>query len=123
MRASAARSLGHVQVGSAMFSATVSSPNTSLSSGAKPMPMRAIRCGRSPTMLRSSNSIAPAAGLRKPMMVRNVVDLPAPLRPTRQTSSPAFTSNDTPRSMGLPSMSTARSRTRSIRAHPDYVAS
>ncbi len=35
MRASAARSLGQVQVGRAMFSATVSSPNTSLSSGRK----------------------------------------------------------------------------------------
>ena len=61
-------------------------------------------------------SIAPDAGLRKPMMVRNVVVLPAPLRPTRQTSSPAPTSNDTPRSTRLPWMSTTRSRTASISA-------
>ena len=38
MRSAAVRPLGQVQVGMAMFSATVSSPNTSLSSGAKPMP-------------------------------------------------------------------------------------
>src|SRR5712691_10830830 len=111
MRAAAARPLGQVQVGIAMFSATVSSPNTSLSSGAKPTPMRAIRYGLKPTMSLRSNSIEPAAGLRKPMMVRKLVVLPAPLRPTRQTSSPALTSNDTPRNTGLPWMSTARSRT------------
>src|SRR5712691_10561654 len=114
MRAAAARPLGQVQVGIAMFSATVSSPNTSLSSGAKPTPMRAIRYGLKPTMSLRSNSIEPAAGLRKPMMVRKLVVLPAPLRPTRQMSSPALTSNDTPRKTGLPWMSTARSRTRSI---------
>ena len=34
---------GQVQVGIAMFSATVNSPKISLSSGAKPTPMRAIR--------------------------------------------------------------------------------
>ena len=110
-RLRAARSLGHAQVGSAMFSATVSSPNTSLSSGAKPMPVRAIWNGRSPTMFRPSNSIVPATGRRNPMMVRRLVVLPAPLRPTRQTSSPALTSNDTPRSTGLPWISTARSAT------------
>ena len=97
MRACARRSLGQVQVGMAMFSATVSSPNTSLSSGANPMPMRAIWYGRSPTMFLPSNSIAPAAGVRKLMIVRKLVVLPAPLRPTRQTSSPAFDlERDTP---------------------------
>ena len=52
----------------------------------------------------------PRAGLRKPMMVRKVVVLPAPLRPTRQTSSPARTSSEMPRRMRLPWISTTRSR-------------
>src|ERR1700730_10014488 len=42
------------------------------------------------------------------MMVRNVVVLPAPLRPTRQTSSPAATDRLTPLRIWLPSMSTFR---------------
>src|SRR5262245_4711880 len=52
-----------------------------------------------------------------PMMVRNVVDLPAPLRPTRQTSSPAPTSIVTRRRISLPSMSTLRSLMASIGAN------
>ena len=42
------------------------------------------------------------------MMLRNVVVLPAPLRPTRQTSSPAATDRLMPLRMRLPSMSTFR---------------
>src|SRR6266436_2730869 len=40
------------------------------------------------------------------MMLRNVVVFPAPLRPTRQTSSPAATDRLMPLRMRLPSMST-----------------
>ena len=97
-----------------MFSATVRSPNTSLSSGAKPTPRRAILNGASPPMSRPSSAMVPETALRAPMMVRNVVDLPAPLRPTRQTSSPAPTSSETRRRMWLPSISTTRSLTASI---------
>src|SRR5450631_3893897 len=42
------------------------------------------------------------------MMLRNVVVLPAPLRPTRQTSSPAATFRLMPLRMRLPSISTFR---------------
>src|SRR3954466_7146528 len=42
------------------------------------------------------------------MMLRKVVVLPAPLRPTRQTSSPAATDRLMPPRMRLPSMSTFR---------------
>src|SRR6266849_6546567 len=40
------------------------------------------------------------------MMLRNVVLFPAPLRPTRQTSSPAATDRLMPLRMRLPSIST-----------------
>src|SRR6266568_8748032 len=40
------------------------------------------------------------------MMLRNVVVFPAPLRPTRQTSSPAATDRLMPLRMRLPSIST-----------------
>src|SRR4029077_13377966 len=42
------------------------------------------------------------------MMVRNVVVFPAPLRPMRQTSSPATTDRLMPLRMRLPSISTFR---------------
>src|SRR5262245_17291417 len=92
-----------------MFSATVRSPNTSLSSGAKPMPSLATSKGRNPAMSRPAKWIDPDRAAYCPMMVRKVVDLPAPLRPTRQTSSPAPTSIVTRRRISLPSMSTLRS--------------
>src|SRR5262245_14651180 len=98
-----------------MFSATVSSPNTSLSSGAKPNPSRAISKMAMYMRLCPSRSMAPDTGRCTPMMVRNVVDLPAPLRPTRHTSSPAPTCSDTRRRMALPSISTTRSLTLSTR--------
>src|SRR5215510_4833524 len=100
-----------------MFSATVRSANTSLSSGAKPMPSLAISNGRRPVMSCPARLIEPERAERCPMMVRKVVDLPAPLRPTRQTSSPAPTSIVTRRRISLPSMSTLRSLMASIGAY------
>src|SRR5262249_49371785 len=40
----------------------------------------------------------PACGGVRPMMLRMVVVLPTPLRPSRQTHSPAFTAIETPKS-------------------------
>src|SRR5690242_925231 len=100
-----------------MFSATVRSPNTSLSSGAKPMPSLATSKGRKPPMLRPAKWMDPERAEICPMMVRKVVDLPAPLRPTRQTSSAGPTSIVTRRRISLPSMSTLRSLMASIGAH------
>src|SRR5262249_35568928 len=40
----------------------------------------------------------PACGGVRPMMLRMVVVLPTPLRPSRQTHSPAFTAMETPKS-------------------------
>src|SRR5262249_20896163 len=68
-------------------------------------------------MSRPANRIDPARAGYCPMMVRKVVDLPAPLRPTRQTSSPAPTSIVTRRRISLPSMSTLRSLMASIGAY------
>src|ERR1700680_3464104 len=50
------------------------------------------------------------------MMLRNVVVLPAPLRPTRQTSSPAATDRLMPLRMRLPSISTFKFDKLSIKA-------
>src|SRR3954454_10275796 len=52
------------------------------------------------------------------MMLRKVVVLPAPLRPTRQTSSPAATDRLMPPRMRLPSMSTFRFDSSSIGRPP-----
>src|SRR5260370_32341113 len=52
------------------------------------------------------------------MIVRNVVVLPAPLRPTRQTSSPAAILKLTPRRISLLWISTARSATSSTASQP-----
>src|SRR5262245_32518197 len=60
-------------------------------------------------MSRPAKRIEPDRAGYCPMMVRKVVDLPAPLRPTRQTSSAAPTSIDTRRRISLPSISTLRS--------------
>jgi hypothetical protein len=40
----------------------------------------------------SSNLIVPVFGFIRPLMVRSVVDLPAPLEPIRVTISPSLTS-------------------------------
>ena len=50
---------------------------------------------------RPETSTLPARGRRKPMMEFIVVVLPAPLRPSSATSSPAFTSSETPCKMWL----------------------
>jgi spermidine synthase len=52
-------------------------------------------------MPRNSGAFADPRGLRYPMMVRMVVVLPAPLRPSRQTTSPSFTASETPCRMWL----------------------
>ena len=47
-----------------------------------------------PTIERPSKLTSPAVGLRTPVIVISVVVLPAPLWPTRPTSSPSLTSSD-----------------------------
>ena len=58
----------------------------------------------------------PAAARRRPIAASMVVVLPAPLRPSRHTSSPCPTESDTPRRIGLPAISTRRPLISSINA-------
>src|SRR5579884_2874455 len=52
-----------------------------------------VMCARLP-----STKISPLSGMFTPAMVLIRVDLPAPLSPTRPTTSPEYTSKSTPRS-------------------------
>ena len=79
-----------VQVGSRMFSATRQvAEHLALLRRIAHAQLRDLRTAAARRWRVPSSAIAPETGLRMPMIVRNVVVLPAPLRPTRQTSSPA----------------------------------
>src|SRR5262249_59252605 len=73
-----------------------------------------MACVGRPAIEAPSSVIAPAAGRRYPITVLSVVVFPAPLRPTRHTSSPAAAWIDTLRRMWLASMKTSTSRRASI---------
>src|ERR1700722_8418239 len=60
------------------------------------MPRRAMRLEARPRTSAPSNRIEPDARPSMPMIARKVVVLPAPLRPSRVTTSPAGTSNSMP---------------------------
>ncbi len=68
------------------------------SSGMKPMPARAIWYGARPVTSRPFHTTRPRRGGVRPMMLRMVVVLPTPLRPSRQTHSPRLTWSVTPKS-------------------------
>src|SRR5690606_7425642 len=80
------------------------------------MPRRARSCGGIPVRLSPSNVILPPCSGRKPMMLSIVVVFPAPLRPTRQTTSLAPTLSETlwricagPRNVSIASTSSTAS--------------
>ena len=77
------------------FSRTVSVGKIARSSGTYPRPLRAISCGRRPSILSPLNRIEPTGGT-VPMIVLTVVERPAPLRPSKLTISPSPTLNETP---------------------------
>src|SRR5690348_15964142 len=60
------------------------------------MPARAISGVESLVMSRPSNTMLPALAFHRPMMVRRVVVLPAPLRPSRTARPPRGTTRSTP---------------------------
>src|SRR6185436_11712369 len=66
------------------------------SSGQNAMPRRAIRSAVSPIVSLPSNATDPARRPTIPMIDLSVVVLPAPLRPSRVTTSPACTCRSTP---------------------------
>src|SRR5258705_9055929 len=58
-----------------------------------------VMCGTA----RPATVSPPASGCSAPVMIRMSVDFPAPFSPTSACTSPAFRSNDTPRSALTPS--------------------
>ena len=60
------------------------------------MPRRARWYMGSVLMSRPSNTTSPSSASIMPMVMRNDVVLPAPLRPSRPTISDSSTRNDTP---------------------------
>src|SRR4051812_35802113 len=61
------------------------------------MPARRMSSGAPPVMSVPSKTTRPDAGVSRPTIDFSSVDLPAPFAPSKQTSSPARTSSDTPR--------------------------
>src|SRR5690606_35728658 len=78
------------------------------------MPARAMSKGRRPVSSRPASRTDPAVARTSPIMVRSVVVLPAPLRPSSTVVSPAGTSNVTPCKMWNRPMCAPKSRTSSM---------
>src|SRR6476620_1766585 len=66
-----------------------------LSSGTQPMPALARLSGEVRSSSRPSSRITPSTWRCRPMTERNSVVFPAPLRPTRVTTSPGLTASET----------------------------
>src|ERR1700731_2386815 len=82
--------------GNSRFSRTSRLAKIPRSSGQKATPMRAIRSDVARMISRPSKAIEPVRLPMMPMIDFSVVVLPAPLRPSRVTTSPAFTLKLTP---------------------------
>ena len=65
-------------------------------SGTKAMPRRAMVGVSSAAMLSPANAMRPCEARHSPMMVRSVVVLPAPLRPSSTVMPPSGTAKLTP---------------------------
>ena len=83
-----------------MFSRTVSPGKIRRPSGTWEIPRRTIASGFSPRMLLPRYRISPLTFGTSPDSVRKVVDLPAPLEPSRVTISPSSTLMSSPFSTG-----------------------
>src|SRR5882724_7069327 len=77
------------------------------------MPCRAMRLDLRRMSSRPSSAMEPLRFANRPMMARMVVVLPAPLRPSRVTTSAAFTSNVMPCRIWLSPYQPCTSRTTS----------
>src|SRR3569832_2309923 len=85
------------------------------------MPFRGILCGAQFARSSPSNSICPLLRATNPLMLRNVVVLPTPLRPSRAAQSPSFTWRLTPCRMCSLPMWTCTLRRLSIERLLDIV--
>src|SRR5579883_3351441 len=72
------------------------------------MPARARTSGLARVTSRPSNSMLPARGRSRPMMLLRSVVLPTPLRPIRQTTSPGPISRSTSRRIKVSPYATDR---------------
>src|SRR6476659_9128616 len=87
------------------------------------MPKRARWCGGTAVASWPSITTRPARGGSRPIRVRSVVVLPAPLRPISATRPPGGTTRCTSRSTGTPTMSMETLCSSSMgRLDPDDVA-
>src|SRR4051812_20738918 len=91
-------SLPRLVAPSMMFSRTVSPGKMRRPSGTCASPSRTICSGLSVSIRLPANHTSPDVGRIKPEIVRNVVLFPAPLAPSKVTTSPASTCSETPRS-------------------------
>ena len=73
---------------SMMFSLTVRPGKTRRPSGTWEMPSRTMASGPRPAIDLPSNRMSPAAGFASPEIARSVVDLPAPLAPSKRHHLP-----------------------------------
>src|SRR5215510_6308772 len=78
------------------------------------IPRRTILSSAIPLSARPSNRTSPLVGFKMPEMVRNRVDLPAPLAPMSATTSPSLTSRLTPRNARMAPYPTCTLSTRSM---------
>ena len=92
------RSERNVHIDSRRFSATVSPGYTPRPPGAWAIPRRARASGAAPLTSRPSKVTVPFRAGVRPEMARTSVDFPAPLVPSRATTSPAATARSTPNS-------------------------
>ena len=101
LRLAALTAPGAVSAASRRFSSTVSAPKIARSSGTSCMPSRAISWGGRPWIGLPSSRMVPLPGDSTPMMLRSVVVLPAPLRPSNATHSCSSTRRETSNRMWL----------------------
>src|ERR1700730_18682367 len=78
------------------------------------MPRRPTTWLGDPASASPLNWMAPFCGRRTPAIMRTVVDLPAPLAPSRATISPGCTVSETSRTASAPSYAKARPETSSM---------
>ena len=79
-----------------MFSRTLKPGKTRRPSGTWAMPSLTMASGPRPAIERPSKTMSPAAGFARPDMARKVVDFPAPLAPSKVTTSPGSTASEMP---------------------------
>ncbi len=100
------------------FSSSVRFSNSPTPWSVRAIPRRVRRCGRIRVIDSPLQLSEPASGATKPQITLNSVVLPAPFGPITPSTSPAWTSSETPSSATTPPNRTVTSRT--LRAGPRW---